>query len=54
MPSLCHISKKVQGECDKCGKSVEHLHMPEELHGWYCAACCPVCSQIHQQVKVAA
>ncbi len=62
MTSLCHISKSVKGECDTCGKTVDHLHMPEELHGWYCEACCPVCSeerlrlqrQKDRQVKVAA
>jgi hypothetical protein len=19
------------------------LHMPEDLHGWYCPSCCPAC-----------
>jgi len=51
MQNLCHISKNVKGECDTCGRTVEHLHMPEEIHGWYCAACCPVC---RGQVRVAA
>jgi hypothetical protein len=52
MTNLCHVSKTVKGECDTCGRTVEHLHMPEEVHGWYCALCCPVCSH-HQQVKAA-
>lgn len=52
MTTLCHISKTVSGECDACHRPVDHLHMPEEVHGWYCAHCCPVCS-VHQ-VRVAA
>ncbi len=24
---------------------VMDLHMPEELHGWYCAECCPACKE---------
>jgi hypothetical protein len=39
----CHISERVKGCCDVCGNWPNRLHMPEELHGWYCAACCPAC-----------
>jgi len=39
----CHISERVKGCCDICGNWPNRLHMPEELHGWYCAACCPAC-----------
>jgi hypothetical protein len=52
MTTLCHISKTVKGECDTCHRTVEHLHMPEEVHGWFCAHCCPVCSH-NQQVRAA-
>jgi hypothetical protein len=52
MTNLCHVSKKVTGECDGCGRTTDQLHMPEELHGWFCARCCPVCHE--QQVRVAA
>jgi hypothetical protein len=52
MTNLCHISKKVTGECDECHRTTDQLHMPEEVHGWYCAHCCPVCHE--QQVRVAA
>ncbi len=40
----CHISERVKGCCDICGNWPNHLHMPEEVHGWYCAHCCPVCN----------
>jgi hypothetical protein len=33
----------VKGCCDICGNWPNRLHMPEEVHGWYCAQCCPVC-----------
>lgn len=39
----CHISERVKGCCDICGNWPNHLHMPEELHGWYCSKCCPAC-----------
>lgn len=39
----CHISERVKGCCDVCGNWPNRLHMPEEMHGWYCAACCPAC-----------
>jgi len=39
----CHISERVKGCCDICGNWPNRLHMPEDLHGWYCAACCPAC-----------
>lgn len=52
MTQLCHISKLVKGECDTCGQTTEHLHMPEEVHGWYCAKCCPVCNE--EQLRNAA
>lgn len=44
MSPLCHLSKTIRGTCDKCGNVAEVLHMPEEIHGWYCERCCPVCS----------
>jgi hypothetical protein len=50
--NVCHISKKVTGECDECHRTTDQLHMPEEVHGWYCSHCCPVCSH-NQQVKAA-
>ncbi len=40
----CHISERVRGCCDVCGNWPNRLHMPEELHGWYCAQCCPACN----------
>jgi hypothetical protein len=54
MTRPCHISKIARGECDICRCSTDALHMPEELHGWYCAKCCPVCADATEQVKVAA
>jgi len=39
----CHISVRVKGCCDTCGNWPNHLHMPEEMHGWYCGRCCPAC-----------
>ncbi len=39
----CHISFRVRGECDTCGQVPTRLHMPLEVHGWYCERCCPVC-----------
>lgn len=47
----CHLSKKVRGECDKCGIVPSQLHMPENVHGWYCASCCPVCRVQRQTVE---
>ncbi|MFB3829505.1 MAG: hypothetical protein ACE15B_22230 [Bryobacteraceae bacterium] len=41
----CHISIRVRGECDNCGQVPVRLHMPMEMHGWYCEQCCPVCKQ---------
>ena len=49
----CHLSKKVRGECDTCGIVPPQLHMPEEIHGWYCASCCPVCRTMRQPVETA-
>ncbi|MBV9506999.1 MAG: hypothetical protein JO323_18565 [Acidobacteriia bacterium] len=43
MRSTCHISTRVKGCCDICESWPEELHMPEDLHGWYCPACCPAC-----------
>jgi hypothetical protein len=43
MRPLCHISERVRGCCDICGNWPNRLHMPEDVHGWYCAKCCPVC-----------
>jgi hypothetical protein len=40
----CHISERVKGCCDICGNWPNRLHMPEEVHGWYCGHCCPVCN----------
>jgi len=40
----CHISERVKGCCDLCGNWPNRLHMPEEMHGWYCSHCCPVCN----------
>ncbi len=40
----CHISERVKGCCDICGNWPNRLHMPEEVHGWYCTHCCPVCN----------
>jgi len=54
MNNLCHVSKIAKGDCDACGQATDALHMPEELHGWYCAKCCPVCAETAKQVKVAA
>jgi hypothetical protein len=48
----CHLSKRVKGECDKCGIVPPQLHMPEDVHGWYCAACCPVCQPQRQTAPV--
>jgi hypothetical protein len=39
----CHISVRIKGCCDTCGNWPSQLHMPEELHGWYCGHCCPAC-----------
>jgi hypothetical protein len=43
METTCHISERLKGCCDTCGEWPGKLHMPEELHGWYCADCCPAC-----------
>ncbi len=43
MTPECRISKHVYGECDHCKTWTERLHMPEEMNGWYCSQCCPVC-----------
>ncbi len=48
MEQRCHQSKKVHGTCDVCGRDVEVLHMPEEIHGFYCEKCCPVCAEGEQ------
>jgi hypothetical protein len=53
MNSLCHVSTKVKGECDVCHRTGQALHMPEEVHGFYCAQCCPICSR-REQVQFAA
>jgi len=39
----CHISERLKGCCDACGAWPNRLHMPEDVHGWYCPECCPVC-----------
>jgi hypothetical protein len=39
----CHISERVKGCCDICECWPAYLHMPEDLHGWYCPDCCPAC-----------
>ena len=49
MAPQCHISK-VKGQCDRCGKTSDNLHMPEEIHGWYCAQCCPLCRAQKQPI----
>jgi hypothetical protein len=41
--NTCHISERLKGCCDTCGEWPAKLHMPEELHGWYCGDCCPAC-----------
>jgi len=46
----CHQST-VRGECDRCGRTTQALHMSEEIHGWYCANCCPICSQADARHK---
>lgn len=43
MVTACHISERLKGCCDTCGEWPGKLHMPEELHGWYCSDCCPAC-----------
>jgi hypothetical protein len=43
MRPKCHISVRIKGCCDTCGNWPNHLHMPEDLHGWYCGHCCPAC-----------
>ena len=43
MKSDCHVSERLQACCDVCREWPERLHMPEEIHGWYCARCCPAC-----------
>ena len=40
----CHLGRNVIGECVTCGEVADPLHMPMRLHGWFCAACCPVCN----------
>jgi hypothetical protein len=49
----CHISTRVKGECDRCGEVPARLHMPLELHGWYCERCCPACNSVAKPVKPA-
>jgi hypothetical protein len=44
MKDNCHISERVKGCCDICGDWPSLLHMPEELHGWFCSNCCPACN----------
>ena len=34
---------QIVGECDKCGRVTSALHLPGELHGFYCRGCCPAC-----------
>jgi hypothetical protein len=41
---LSHLGRNVIGECATCGEVADPLHMPMRLHGWFCAACCPVCN----------
>ena len=43
MRPKCHVSVRIKGCCDTCGNWPNHLHMPEDLHGWYCGHCCPAC-----------
>jgi hypothetical protein len=53
MESNCHISERLKGCCDTCGEWPSKLHMPEELHGWYCTDCCPACHpELLRQVRV--
>lgn len=52
----CHLSTRVKGECDVCGTVPARLHMPLDVHGWYCERCCPVCkpaSKAQQQQQPA-
>jgi hypothetical protein len=41
---MCHLSQKIKGECDRCGRVPAELHLPELFHGFYCSTCCPECS----------
>jgi hypothetical protein len=50
METACHISQRLKGCCDTCGEWPGNLHMPEELHGWYCSDCCPACHPELQQL----
>jgi hypothetical protein len=47
---LCIQSRRLSATCDTCGAHPAVLHLPEEVHGWYCPRCCPVC---HSQQKAA-
>ena len=44
MKPNCHISERLKGSCDVCETWPGRLHMPEDVHGWYCEKCCPVCN----------
>jgi hypothetical protein len=46
----CIQSSSVRGACEKCGRRPAVLHMPTKKRGWYCEACCPVCSPAKKQV----
>ena len=39
----CIMSWRIFASCDRCGKVCEPVHMPQRLHGFYCAEHCPVC-----------
>ncbi len=40
----CATSFRIVGTCDVCGFVAKPIHMPLEIHGFYCSAHCPVCA----------
>ena len=46
----CATSFRIVGTCDVCGYVARPIHMPLEIHGFYCADHCPVCAAIAQAV----
>ncbi len=40
----CATSFRIVGACDVCGAIARPIHMPLEIHGFYCAIHCPVCA----------
>jgi hypothetical protein len=43
MKAECIVTARVAGPCGVCGMRAEPCHLPANLDGFFCGACCPAC-----------